>query len=225
MKQLFLPNLSFSLGQITITPFFWALAAAFFISSFSFWRRLKEDLPQEEIYKLILLSVSVSLGLFFLGGNIGLGVFFAYIGLVLTVVVFMRNIKRNFWEGLDASSLTICFFLFFGGGGVFLSTANLFSLIYSGLGLLGLLLFWRLKKNYRSFLWYKSGKTGFLFWAVSFYAFCVLFILAFFEKTGLYLAQGCYLGISLVSLGIIYWRSERKLKEDFKFLKTPWFKK
>lgn len=212
-------NLSFTIGSVTITPFFWGLFLATIFSAFSFWRGLKEDFPEEEIYKLTLLLLTSSLifsRIFGLMVNLPpLGVF---IGAVLALIWREKGWQKKFWEELDHLSLAWIYFLFFGGIGKFLSDNNIWSLSYLIISLVGYSLYLFFKKKYRSFLWYKSGKTGFLFWSLSGYFFFCFFLLDFFLSSDLYWERWLWFLAFVSTLIIIYFRAERHFKEDLKNL-------
>ncbi|MBU2577582.1 prolipoprotein diacylglyceryl transferase [Patescibacteria group bacterium] len=233
-----MPDLSFSLGNFTITPFLISLLIVGFCSSFFIWRTLKEDVREDEIFNLtILLFVSalVFSRLIFVLFNLPIfgfsliswlvldhGVNFspggAFIGVFASAFWRAQKLKLSNWEVLDSLMLPSLIAVFLGGLGYFLKTGLVWDLFYLGTGLLGLLSYQLIKNKYRSFVWYKSGKTGFLF---SFYAVYLSFfflILAFLKNHGLY--SKCLFGLlGLFFLAILYHRSERKLKEDLGFIK------
>jgi len=196
-----------------ITWFSWSLLLATVVSSFSLWRNLKEDYTEEEIFKLTLLVLMAVL--FF---SWFLSVSGAFLGLVFAVVLRISKMKKSFWDVLDAFALPMIYFFLIGGIGQLLTTRNFLDLFYPGAGSVGFLLFPTIKKRYRTFLWYKSGKTGFLFWTTSFYFFLFLLGLAFFGRTVLYWEEFSWGLILIICLGAIYWRSERK-RIDFKWPK------
>jgi len=194
------------MSTFTATPFFGSLGLAAVVSSFSIWRNLREDYDDEEIFKLTFLVLTSSLlfsWFFSLSG--------AFVGMVLAVIFRISKLKRSFWEVLDAFSLPMIYFFLIGGFGWFLTTGNLLDLLYPSFGGAGGFLFFSLmKKKYRSFPWYKSGKTGFLFWVTSFFLSFFLLGLAFCQKKPLYWEEISWALILVVSLLAIYWRSERR---------------
>lgn len=220
-----MPNLTLTIGQLKITPFFWSLCFAFVISSFSFWRRLKEEYKEEEIFGLTLF-IGVG-GLLFswfsllLFNNSRFLSPFAFLGAVLAVKLWSFNFKVNIWEVFDAMGLSFLYFLFFGGIGYFFKSGSFWDLGYVGAGLLGFVVFEFSRKKYRSFSWYKSGKIGFLFWEVSLVVFLILSGLAFLRRGILYWEGSSLVLIALLSIFTLYYRSERNLKEDLRniFLK------
>jgi len=214
-------RLSFSIGQLTISPLFWSLFLAAFLSSFSLWRKLKEDFEEEEIFSLTLLVLIVC----FLGGWLWQKlVFFVYLSFWLGVGVIKLwavKFKKNVWEILDGFAWWNLFFLFFGGLGLFLESDGLGNLGLCLAGLLGFLFYAFFQKKYRSFGWYKSGKTGFLFWGTNFVVFSVLLLLAFLQKGSLYWDRLVLGATALICFGCLYYRSGRNLVED---LRIKWQK-
>jgi len=212
------PDLTLTIGQLKITPLFWSLCLGFVFSSFSFWRRLKEDYSQEDIFGLTLLVVVFCLFFYWLPiffWDQSLSLPFAFAGGFLAVKVWSSRFKMKVWEVYDALAPSVLIFLFCGGIGEFLISGSAWAGGYVVISLFGWI-FWKfLRKRYRSFSWYKSGKIGFLFWAVCFLIFVLLLLLAFLRKDGLYFKLLIF-SEALFSAGIIYFRSERSLQEDFK---------
>ena len=214
-----MPDLTLTLGQLKITPFFWGLVFAFVISSFSFWRRLREDYKEEEIFGLTLFIVGGSLFFAWVSAFVfGSSQFFppsAFLGVALSVKLWSTRFKVNIWEVFDALSLPFLFFLLFGGIGSFLGSGNFWDWQYFGVGLLGLGVWKFSKEKYRSFSWYKSGKIGFLLWGVSFVVFLLLSLLAFIKGDALYFELLILIFIALFSAMMIYFRAERHPGEDW----------
>lgn len=203
---------------MNIPQLYWCLGVAVVCSSFSFWRELKEDYPEEEIFTLsllILVSGIIFSALFYwFFGFLALG---AFLGAVFSLFLKLKLGKKSVWEGFDALTFSWLYFAFFGGLGLFLAIGDYWMLSYCAAGILGGLWYWLMKKKYRSFGWYKSGKLGFLFWAES--AFFALFFsgLAFLRNNTLYCYEGfVWLVLFFTCLVIIYIRSERSAKEDLK---------
>lgn len=213
-----LPDLTLSVGQIRISPLFWSLFFAFIVSSFSVWKKLKEDYKEDEIFGMTLFILLCSL-LFawapvYLLDSIKFSLFSSFFGAVTAVVLWSFRFKVNTWEILDALAFPLTYFLLLGGLGEFLKTGDFWEFEFSVAGILALLLFDYSKKKYRSFSWYKSGKIGFLFWETTACVFLLLSILAFLRGSTLYLERIIYIAIFLGSLGVIYYRSGRVLKND-----------
>ncbi len=229
-----IPDLSLTIGSVRITPFFWGLFLATIVSSFSFWRRLREDYPEEFIFSQSLLLLVFSLffsRLFFVifnfdkfglslfsfltlnfGGNFSL--IGAIFGAILAVVWQMSGKKGSLWEALDSLALPFLYFFILAGAGIFLTNQNFRDLCFPAVGLLGFFLYPLLKKSYRSFVWYKSGRTGFLISIYGLFVSLFLLVLAFIKNDKIYLEGTSRLLLFLISAGALYYRSERNLKED-----------
>ena len=214
------PNFTLTVGQLKITPLIWGLCLAFVLSSFSFWRRLKEDSREEEIFGLTLFisggSLFLSWASVFLFSSSQFFFPLAFLGAVLAVRFWSLRFKVNVWEVFDAMSLPFLFFLLFGGIGSLLGSGNLWDWRYIGVSFLGFGAWKFSRKRYRSFSWYKSGKIGFLFWTISFIVFLLLSVLAFFKENTLYFEVLILTTMTLLSAVIIYYRAERNLREDWR---------
>lgn len=197
-----------------ITPLFWALALAFVFSSFSMWKKmLKESHSEEDIFStqiLILLGGIVFEILFKMG--LGINIFGAFLGILTVSIWRFKILAINFWEGLDWLVLPIIYFFFFGGVGLFLNSWQLTVLSYSATSLLGFGLYLFLKNRYRRFFWYKSGKTGFLFWSICFYFSAVLLVIDFLQTKKVYWSEVLWIGLLASSAGAIYYRAELNKK-------------
>lgn len=224
-----MPNLTLTIGQLRITPFFWSLCLALVFSSFSFWRKLREDYKEEEIFGLSLFIFVSSLFffwlVFFLMDNTKLSLVSVFCGAVLAVKAWSFRFKKNIWEILDGLTLPLLYLLFFGGIGLFLKTLKLWELEFSLTAVVSFALFEYSCKRYRSFAWYKSGKIGFLFLEVNCAVFLVLSMLAFFRRDALYWERFIMIFGCLLSAVVLYCRSERNFRSDFKiFFNQKWQK-
>lgn len=212
-----MPDLTLMIGQFKITPVFWCLLFAFVLSSFSMWRMMiKEDYKEENIFSTTLFLVLSGLAFWRLGKvTINIQLAGAFWGVVLVFLWRLKSLQKDFWDGLDTLALPWLYFLFLGNIGSFLSNWNYLLLGYASIGLFGLISYPIVKSKYRCFSWYKSGKTGFLFWSYTFITFFLLFLLDFLPKKGLYLESSIinkiiYFGSVLLSVFSIYRRSEVK---------------
>lgn len=217
-----MPDLTPAIGQLRITPLFWCVLPALVFSSFSFWRKLKEDYKEEAVFALNLLllagaGVFYALS-FFLLRNKGFSFPVTFAGVVLILKMWSLKTKSNVWEIFDALALSFIYFLFFVGVGYFASTGSYWDLKYIGAALVSWTVYEFSKNKYRSFSWYKSGKTGFLFWEASFVVFLVLSVLAFADTDALYLESVILVLMAIASARFIYYRAERSLKDDLKHL-------
>lgn len=208
------------------------------LASFFFWRELKEDISNEEIFKATLLILFFSFcfsKLFYilfrldeLGFSLkpmlsffslsGLSFFGAFSGAVLALAWYFQRLKRSIWEGLDALSLPLLLFVSLLGIGSFLSKGEPEKLIFLGVGISGFIVLKLIKKKYRSFSWYKSGKTGFMFWSTVLWVFTLSLVLDFVLGVTLYWEELFWFALVLFSVGVIFYRSERDIKEDFRNL-------
>jgi hypothetical protein len=205
-----IPNLNLTIGSLQITPLFWTLAIAFVFSTFTFWRRqIKEGWREQEIYSTSLFLLFAGLVFSKLANK-----FFeipkegAFLGVILMAAWRFKSLNKNIWEGFDSLTLSLLYFLIFGGIGIFLNTKIFLDLAWLGIGILGLGLYQYLKTHYRRFSWYQSGKIGFLFWAICFYCSFSLLILDFFQREGLYLSKLIWLGLIVLSIFSIVRRSK-----------------
>ncbi len=217
-----MPNLTFSIGQLKITPLFWSLLPALLFASFSFWRKLREDYKEEAIFGLNLLLL-VSLGSLVILSSLfvkikGISLPIVFLGAILILKAWSFKTKCNLWEILDALTLPFLYLLFFSGIGYFFSTGNLWDLKNVGSALFSFLVYLLSKNKYRSFSWYKSGKTGFLFWEASFVIFLIFSVLAFMDNDVLYFESVIFILLTIVSAGLVYHRAERNIKNDLKQL-------
>lgn len=206
------------------------------LASFLFWQRLKEDYPDEGIFTLTaLLLVS---GLFW-GRTLSfladlpdlafnpLASFFqtselalqgSVLGIALSAILFSRNNHWNAWQVADALIFPFLLTVF---GFVLIDlffNFSLFAVLLLVVSLLSFILLQVLGRRYRSLAWYRSGKVGFLvcFLIVAFFSgFLLLDILV---VKALYWLKLIDVIIILTGLALLYYRSERDLKEDYKLI-------
>lgn len=227
----------FSVGPFSISPFGFFVAIAFVISSYLLWRELREDYVEEKILTFTLLvSTSVLLGsrifyylshLYLAGPNIfkildlrgfpGNSFLGAVLGATGMIIYFSRREKWDLWVVFDEMIKMFFIFLTFSNLGLYLSNRDLFTLILAAVSLIFGAISYFLTKYYRRFIWYKSGKPGFV--SLLMFAIFVFFylILDFFLKRGIVWEGAGFFVLSLYALAIIYYRSGRSLKEDLRF--------
>lgn len=130
-----------------------ALSAIFLL--FEVFRRLRKDHKEEAVVKVSLLGLLISGVLLYLANKLGLsGALSVLIAVALSISWFAKNDSWQFWSIIELLmpptfvALSISYF----GQAEFIGC------------LLVLLsnLYWR---NYRNFVWYPSGKAGFIFFA------------------------------------------------------------
>lgn len=225
--------------SLPITPFGILVAAGFAIASFLFWRNLRGDYVEEEI-----LSLTVWLGLGGLLVSRAAYAFFHYqlfwrnpgalilwtrfpgfsltgaaLGIGAILVFWGRKKELDIWPVLDQMIIAGLFLFVLGCLGGWLSDQRLIFLIKTAAGILVLALVKFFLKNYRSFTFYPSGRVGFVGLSGSAIFFSLILALDFFSKSVLLFEGIGFLVIILGSLGLLYQRSGRKLREDLGKLK------
>lgn len=143
--------------------------AAFFFSSFIFWRKLRDDYAPGKIFSFTLVLflgvVAGSLLVRYLPvGESGLATFSFWLPfflIVLLTLYLVRKLDFRLFEVLDSLVPASLFFLLIYSLAV-VGNFERESLVEAGLAFVGLLIFHLLKGRYRKFSWYPSGKVGFL---------------------------------------------------------------
>jgi hypothetical protein len=174
---------------------------ALFLASFVFWRKLKEDYPNEEIFSLSILILIFA----FLGGRI-FSLQGAFLGTILALILFSKIKKWDLWLAADALvfPMLIVGFVFFLPDWPKLLLFFIVGFLTQKIG-----------KTYRSFAWYKSGKVGFLacFSIIAFFGPFLLLEIFFYKA--LYWKLLVDFGIIIVAVFLLYRRSERNFREDW----------
>lgn len=235
----------FSLGPITISTSGAFAGFSFLVFSFVLWQRLREDFEEEKI-----LSLTILLALFFLLGARAFyilshfshfGFSFSWLfwrafpgfslvgGISASLVILYWWAKKSqwdFWQVADATTFSFSFSFFLLSLGIFISRPDrdsflglFFSLLFLGLVLL-------LTRSYRKFIWYKSGKPGFVATSsLSIFSLGAL-LLEFFIKNGVFFIweKAGFILFAVAGFSLFYWRSERVLKEDLQGLKAVFSK-
>jgi len=193
---------------------------ALILASFIFWKKLKEDYPNEEIFFLTILML--------VSGNIG-GRFFqaqgAFLGGILPLILFSKIKKWNPWQAADAVIYPFLLIFLILNFSKIIYVFSWLTLLMMTLGLGVLVSSLRIEKTYRSFLWYKSGKVGFLACFAILAFFGPFLLLEFFLKKELYWLLFTDFGILIITAIFLYYRSERKFAEDWQFFKKSILKK
>ncbi|MFC1711261.1 prolipoprotein diacylglyceryl transferase [Patescibacteria group bacterium] len=247
------------LGPVTITSLGVMIVLGFILGSFLIWKKTKEENFDEEkamdaIIVTTVFAFLVSRSLFVLfyfsemGGNLlswfdfvgkpGFSWIGALLGGIVSLVLFCKKHKWDFYKVADLFSFGLVLFAIFLHIGTFLDGSfygtatsmpwgikfigldgprhptQLYELIFMVI-LLKLLYFF--DKNYRTYEWYKNKRgealAGFLL-AVFLAGFSLTkFMVGFFKEHDLYwmLWQALTLLVFLVSLGIIYFRSGKSV--------------
>ncbi len=192
---------------------------ALVLASFIFWHRLKEDYQGEPIFTLSVLILTA--GYF---GKRFWGIQAGVLGAAMVLILYSNKAKLNPWLVADAAVLPILIIgLAYNLAGLLFEYA-LWRLVVVLILVFNLFLSLKLQKSYRSISWYKSGKVGFLACIACVAFFSPFLVLEFILKKALYWQLSLNLVLVLSSSVLLYKRSERKLREDFKKV-TSIFKK
>ncbi|MDO8551182.1 MAG: prolipoprotein diacylglyceryl transferase [bacterium] len=234
------------LGPLGISTFGLFAFLAFFLGSFLLWRKLREDYPEEEILSLfILATLSALIGariiysldhLIIFGFDLDKWLFFprypgfslvgGYLGTAGFVYYWCKLKKWSLWVVADSFVQSVLAILIIGNiGNLFLQTelitqpsSQVFTIANLLLAVLALLLSFYFASKYRKFLWYKSGKPGFVATSISAFYFLWFSVLDFSYQKSIYLELVGALLTVLVALVLLYIRSDRILREDLSFL-------
>ncbi len=142
---------------------------------FFLWRRLHEDYQSTNIFLTgfyviggILIGFIASIlfiiphlkRLYFFDPQ-GIWFWASLVGAGATLSLSLIHFKMRFFEGLEAASLGLFFWFFIVLFSYSLIYKIPFVLIFSGIVVALIFLFFYIDKRYKSFGWYKSGKVGF----------------------------------------------------------------
>lgn len=203
---------------------------------FSFWQDLQEDYPADGIFSLTLLIFFISLFFgrlaFILGTDLpifqraeawlalislpGISLPVTFLTGLLVLQWFVRKNQWNAWQVGDSLIFQFLKAVFFFSLISLLSKFSWNGVCLAVLAVVVYLLGLRLTKSYRSLRWYKSGKVGFLATSLTFAFFSLFLLLAIFVPLALYWETLLSLGLALLSLVLLYRRSERTFRQDFK---------
>jgi hypothetical protein len=226
----------FSLGPLTISPLTLLVPLAFILASYTLWRYLKEDYPEEEI-----ISLTIYLTLVFLVGARLIQILFhfeefkfsllrwllinhypgfsfigGFLACIVLLIVWSKKKNWDFWQLVEI--IIPAWFLVAGlvGMGLFLTSGEIIFLGEAFLAIALLPFSNFLRSKYRTFIWYKSGKLGFVSClSTSLFMIGKLF-LEIIYRGRLYWESLFYVGMVLACLTLIYQRSDRELREDIK---------
>lgn len=236
--SIFMLPAQFWLGPINIFPFGVSLALAFVVASFLLWRDLREDYLEEEIITFIILVTLFGLffgRIFYLAGHFsdfnfslfkwvfwarfpGFSLPGAFLGGTIFSLYWSKKKNWDFW--LVADSLVPAFLaaLLVGSLGAFLASGEIGILFKCLLAILVFLASFYLRQNFRKFIWYKSGRPGFVASSLTTLYFLGFAALDFWAKTNLYWDLGVTLMVVVLALVFLYRRSGRVLTEDLALL-------
>lgn len=231
--EIMLPTL-LSIGPISISPLTLLVPIAFVLASFILWRTLREDYPEEEIIGLTIYLTLVFLTgarlsyIFFhfnkfqfsllkwllIGHYPGFSFWGGFCACLGLLIFWSRKKKWDFWQVVEVIIPAWFLVMVLVGTGLYLTSGEL---IFLGEALLGLtlLLFSRfLRRKYRSFVWYKSGKLGFVSCVSTSLFMLGKLVVEIFSRGSLYWEGLFPLGMAVACLVFLYRRSGRILKED-----------
>ena len=130
---------------------------------FMIWSSMKDDYRSDDVIWLSWISI-----LAFFAGVFFFGLFAGYL-LMLAIITLYVKIKKwklpNVLEDGTAAFLVLMFFTYLEE--FVRSNWNFYIAIKLFVVMMAYLLVGILKKKYRSIVWYKSGKKGFVFWMLS----------------------------------------------------------
>jgi len=183
------------------------------------WKALKEDFASQEVlgftWQLILGMILISR---IAGGDwkdgpwwqilaiwnpMKVNYFVGLLGGVLISAFFAKQKKWKLWvllEDISASFLIFLLIMYLGQIFQFYSIILLSRILILITGLF-LASYWM--KKYRSFIWYRSGKKGFVFFALCTVLFFLMALSSFFLNNGQIMSY-LYLFVSLLSGGGLY---------------------
>lgn len=221
-------------GPLDISTYGFFTAISFVVFSFMLWRSLRDDYPEEDILTFtiyLFLGAFIGSRIIYILANIGdfnlnFGrwlLFGSYPGLassgviVGTFIIYYVWNKRRSWDFWLVGDKLIFAFLVaevISHIGVFLSTARVIDLGRIILSAFLLVVIGIIAKNYRKYLWYKSGKVGFTACAGFSFYFLLNSLLEFLLNGSIYFERLIYLAFGVLAIIFLYRRSERKIKED-----------
>jgi hypothetical protein len=153
------------------------------VTSFAFlfflWKKLREDYEKDHIFTLGFLSL--------FGLYIGFGIgrllpeywfWTSLVGFCVAFVLYTRKAKLRFYESLEAAAPGLLLFLFVPFLTHAITTQNIVSGVAGGVTLFCIFILFILRKHYKRFTWYKSGKIGFASMVVFGFIFLLRTIIA-----------------------------------------------
>lgn len=199
---------------------FLTLGVGIYFALFLFWKLLRDDYEDSDIFSLWFVSLvggilGFSLANLFLSED---ALFLGTASAVIFGALRAKKLKMKMVEILESSVPSVFLFFLFVLASWAIRGVNLSLAIDFALALFGLVLFWFFKLHYRRFLWYPSGKPGFASLASVSVYFILRAVVAFFASRMLSLdlvlfslpatlTFGLFVGIT--SLVLLYIQSER----------------
>lgn len=213
------------------------LGLGILISFFIVWKKLREDYSDEKIFSFSL-GVIGGIILGYIGTSFiepilpGIKFWGAIAGGGLLGTWLSKKLSIRFFEALEAVIPAVFVYLIFESltkiswlQVINLEPGVIFQFAQLGGVTLSLLVFVYASRNFRRFMWYPSGKIGIasLLALAVFFIFQVVLANAFSDMlTLLSRATDTTFGVfsAMVSLVVVYIRSGRDLKRDFRFSKS-----
>lgn len=130
---------------------------------FFFWKRLKDDYPQNHIFTtafcgLILVSCGYSFSKYFIGQYV---FWFSFLGAVFGYSISVLKYKMKIYEVLEAAVLALISLYAFILVAELIVTKDVLYLFSFVVMVLLVILFHLFDKVYKGLSWYKSGRIGF----------------------------------------------------------------
>jgi len=128
---------------------------------FSFWRNLKDDYLPSQIFSLafnVFLSAALGFYVWRYVGNLAFWV--VILSLLLGYIIGSIRSRIKIYDGLDGAVISILISVLFSSLLLFKFRSSQLVLFY-GMIAAGIIIYSLVKKNYKSFVWYKSGRRGF----------------------------------------------------------------
>lgn len=224
----------FLLGSVSVYFFGVLTGLAFIIGSFVLWRQLKDDYSGEEIVSFTLLFTFFSLlgaRLVYLADHFssfsshfsqwflltrfpGFSLVGAFLGGVLFSFYWSRKKEWGFWVLGDAVVRALVWVVLLGSLGALLSDVGNLIIYRVILAVLVFSASFFIARRYRRFIWYKSGKPGFIACSITVFYFLGSLLLDFSTKNILYLEVTVSWVFVLLGLGFFYRQSGRVFGED-----------
>lgn len=223
------------MGILFLYLLLWAVVGIF--GSFVLWRRIKEDYLEHEAIELVtrVTVSSLILGLLVrlifvwirvpvspqFGASAGVDLWGVLLAGYAAIIWSHKKLKWWWGEALDGfmeavlwGSLVVAL-LTWGTG---LWALRVDAWLYVVLSIGGVITFYWLKKRYRSFHWYESGRVGFVFWIMVILLAIVRLIDGLVTIPGWQKLVVCLMYLLLLGWGIFggYRLSARSWKKDWK---------
>lgn len=243
-------------GPIQIYSFGVFTVLAFLLGSFTLWRSLRDEVPEEQLLVGSLLTAIGALSGARLAPVLGtlltkpiaagltsgrLSFWGALVGGILMLFLWGKAKQWKWWDMVDTLGVVFLLVTFVMGFGCELAgcweakSSALWNVIggkhplgwyLAAWSLLGILIGAWIKKHYRSWQWYKSGKIGLIgLFSIGWFSLGYLTIASLVKKQlywGPFAAnQWVAAGVLVIILALIYWRSGHSPREIFTWQKNP----